>query len=117
MYISSAATLDMLSVHAPRAWCKRLLSWMAQTKEISVLFQKGKVTDTELDFSENNLSTPIYTTEVLSEWDGEYWMLGPPQILLYAERIDWESGSLRSIELNTSEMDWGGRPQRRKRCL
>jgi hypothetical protein len=50
MYISSATALDMLSAHAPRPWCKRVLAYMALNHEITMYFLSGKVTDKDSIF-------------------------------------------------------------------
>jgi hypothetical protein len=41
MLVSSSQALDMLSVHAPRAWAKRLLSWQIYVGELELLFAAG----------------------------------------------------------------------------
>jgi hypothetical protein len=106
VYISSATALDMLSAHAPRPWCKRLLAYMVRTNEVAVFFRKGRVTDWNYD-EEKLVSAEVHIiNEVLSEWDDGYWELGAPEVFSYAEDIDWEEGSLRTVEINTNDMDW-----------
>jgi hypothetical protein len=79
---------------------------MAQTREIAVFFQKGRVTNWDFDLSKLDAPEPIRVTEVFEEWEGEYWELQAPDIFLYPEHIDWEEGMLRTSELPTEDMNW-----------
>lgn len=43
MLIDSRQALDMLSAHAPRAWCKRVLSWEVFNTDLRLYASKGHV--------------------------------------------------------------------------
>jgi hypothetical protein len=79
---------------------------MAQTSEIAVFFQKGRVTDWDFDVSSPAQTHINKITEVIEEWENEYWELRAPEVFFYPEHIDWEEGVLRTSELPTKDMDW-----------
>jgi len=43
MLIESRQALDMLSAHAPRAWCKRVLNWEVFNTDLRLYASKGQV--------------------------------------------------------------------------
>jgi hypothetical protein len=121
MFVSAAQALDMLAAHGPRAWAKRVLCWEVYAGSLSLYFASGETQETRLAFSiladatEGDVLAGVdevrakfgeqmagkvakagFGGRVLiatEKWAGEA-RLCSGAVLLYADSIDWNAGSL-----------------------